>query len=324
MSKRNSTFQSAIGAAKMGMAAGKLAGQLYRKWQGPPAKPKTRAARSTIKPAISKIARDVKQLKRKERCAITTFTQKNRTHSSCIPTAIMEASYVSQSMNSIANLEAVIDAVRFFNASVPGTPIVADLSAIGYQSSVDFVKSYCDITARNNYSVPVNVSLYIVKVKKDTSIAPITAMINGAADQTNNTILNTMMYPSDIHDFKDLYHIVKSKSKLLQPGQELTLGHGFPKFKYDISLSDSQTSTYQKYFHGSLMMVRVHGVVSHGSTSGVTTGRCGVDIQFDRIYKIEYEGGMQADYIEYNVSGDTIVGTTQVSQLDSEQATYAL
>lgn len=273
--------------------------------------------------AARKVRNDIKVLKKRVNSGLATYTKKYRTYATSISSAVDQVDYHEVGLNSISILEGVIDAVKYFDAATNAI-VNVDLSANTFQNKVRFTRSYGKILVRNNYSVPCRVGIYFCVVKKDTSIVPVTAMSNSLTDMSNGTTASPLIYPSDCEDFNDLWKIEKHKSAVLQAGEECELSHGFKPFDYDISLSDSHNNAYQGYFKGCVMVVRTEGILSHGSTSGVTLGRGGVDVSVTRIHSIEYNGNSDIKYLEIDYNAGTIVGTAQVSQLDNEQATYAL
>lgn len=274
--------------------------------------------------STKKLSKEVAKIKKQVSANTSTFIQKNRAFSSALVPNTTEVVYNTFSLNSLTNLESAIDAVKYFDPNTPGTLITVNLSTPTFQNQVRFTSCYAKAICRNNYSVPANVTIYVMSVKKDTGLAPTTVMTSSLADMSNTTITDPLIYPSDCHDFNDLWKITKSKSWLLSAGEECSLSHSMPSFNYDVSLSDAHNLFYQKGFHGSVFLVRVTGVLAHGSTSGHAQSKAGVDITYQRNYKINYPGGADIIYLESNDSPSAVVGTLQLSQLSNEQATYAL
>lgn len=287
----------------------------YRKYR--------RSYRKRDSKACKAIKKDLTKLKKRVDASLSTYIKKTRTVNACIATAGL-CNYSSFAMNNVSNLQDVIDAVKYFDPSAPSTLINVDLSAPTFQNQVLFQTSYGKVMARNNYVVPVVVRIYWIEVRKDTSIAGETAISNSLSDMSNATISSPLVYPSDCHDFNDLWKISKSSVQELSPGQSCSLSWSCKPFSYDVSLSDSHTSSFQTYFHGSQCMVRVEGVPAHGSTSGVSQVGCGVDIHFERKHVVTYPGGTDVKFLEIDDNLDTIVGTLQVTQYDTAQEAYSL
>ena len=272
----------------------------------------------------NQLRKDVKDLKEQVKANTSKYIQLNKEYHSVNNSATNTSSIYSYSLNNKTNLNAAIDAVKYFDPDLPGTLINVDLTATTYQNQVRFTKSYGRATIRNNYSVPCKVSAYVCVCKEDTSISCTSAISNSLADMSNTDSTDVNIYPTMCHDFNDLWKIQKSKTVELQPGETMQISQGWKPFRYDISLHDSHGSSFQNEFYGSQILLRVQGVVGHGSTSGVALSKGGVDIVFDRHYTIEYPGGTDLIYIESNDSPDTVVGTLQMSTIDYEQSTYAL
>lgn len=273
---------------------------------------------------VNNISKQVKTLQKKVNASLSTYIKKSRSYGSAIIANVEECVYSSQTVHNISVLQGVIDSVKYFDPATPATLINVDLSAPTFQNQVDFTSSYSSVIAMNNYSVPVRVRSYFFEVRKDTSIAPETAISNGLTDMSNGTITSPLIYPSDVHDLNDLWSVKSSKSALLMPGQELQHSWNAPSFKYDVSLSDSHNTTYQKYFHGCVHVFRIEGVPSHGSTSGQTQGKAGIDWIFNRIHKVEYPGGSNIKYLEVDLTSGSAVGTVQCSLPSVSQETYTL
>lgn len=272
---------------------------------------------------VKSLAKDVTKLKRSVHAVQTIYTKKSRSYNT-LRVNTNATNYVIAQLNADSVLSGVIDSVKYFNPAAPGTLVNVDLTSPTYQQKVMFNKSYISLVARNNYSVPCYVDIYFLTVKKDCSIDPDSAIANSFTDMTNGAITSAQLFPSDAHDFNDVWKIAKHKRKYLEAGQQLTLTGSCPEFFYDVSLGDSDTASYMKYFHGSVMLVRVEGVLGHGSTSGYGVMPAGVDILYDRIHKVTYSGGVGTEYIEVENNTAAISGTHQCSQLNNEQAPYSL
>lgn len=273
---------------------------------------------------LPRIKKDIAVLKKQVKSNTSTYIKKFRTFGTSLSAANNQCDYHEVGMNSVSILQDVIDSVKYFDPSTPGTLINVDLSAPTFQNQVNFVKSYCKVLARANYSVPTRLTLYICECKKDTSIAPATAISNSLTDFSNAASTSPLVYPTDCHDFNDLWKIVASKRCVLQPGQEVSLSHSFKPFMYDVSLADSQSDSYQTYFHGSIMLIRVEGVTAHGSTSGTAQAQGGVDLEVERQHVVKYPGGADIVYMEVDDNPNTIVGTIQLTNVDILQTTYGL
>lgn len=195
---------------------------------------------------------------------------------------------------STSTLESVLANCKFFNPAVPGTLTTADLSTGTYQRDIHFASAFSRLRVRNNYQVPVRVDIYCCLVKDDTNITPRNAWNNGLADMSSLTYTSPMTFPTDSHQFTDIYKIHMTSKKLLAPGQEHSVKYTAPKFIYDPSLVDSHGLTYLKQFKCHGYIVKVEGVLGHDTSAGEAGNlQAGVDIEIYRSFKVHYSAGAQ-------------------------------
>lgn len=211
-------------------------------------------------------------------------------------------------------LETILGQLRYYNPSAPTSLVTADGSSGTYQKDFLFTSIYHKIHLRNNYQVPADVTVYKVRLKGDTSIAPLTAFTNGLADVGNPGSSSPLVYLTDSEQFKELYSIESSKSFRLSPGAARTMSQSLKNLLYDPSARDSHTVTYQRAHRNMFFIVRVEGVVGHDSSIaeyGVL--QAGVDILIDRTFKVKYPAGADIKWIVVNDSSDTFTNGGVVS-----------
>lgn len=203
-------------------------------------------------------------------------------------------------------LEAVIAQLRYYDPSAPSTLVTADGATGTYQKEFYFKRIYSKITYRNNYQSPVLVKSYCCVPKDDTNITPFVAWTNGLTDGANGSYSDMNSYPTDSQQFQDLYKIVSSKTKLLNPGQELVCTHSEKPFQYDPSLTDSHSLSYQTRNKNFLWMTIVSGCVGH-DTSLDEQGflAAGVDIIIERVFEVHYSAGADIRFVYTTNSLDT-------------------
>lgn len=298
--------------------------QLVRKSIRKAPRLKARKGRKIRQSQVKQLSKKVSKISKQMKSNTATYKKKLRDYSTLRISNAGEAAYFSNAFNSTAIIESAIDSVKYFDPATPGTLINVDLTAPTFQNQVRITSSYSNMIAKNNYVVPVKCTMYVFKVRKDTSIGVTTSMSNSLSDMSNGTIASPLIYPSDCHDTMDLWKIDVSKSAILAPGEVMSLSKSYPSFSYDVSLTDSHSLSYQTAYHGSMLIVRIEGVVGHGSTSGINQLIGGVDIQYDRHHTVEYPGGADIKYLEVIAQPITVVGTLQVSQCNTEQEAYSL
>lgn len=214
---------------------------------------------------------------------------------------------------SISVVQEALAQLRYYDPSTPTTLVVADGDSGSFQKEFYVKRSYAHLLLRNNYKVPVNVTVYVCTPKVDTSIDPVSAWSNGLTDSSNGSTSNLNIFPSDSEQFKDLWNVVKSSKKYLNAGSSMTISHASKCFQYDPSLVDSHALQYQKKFGAFVFMTVISGVVGHHPTTANLKGimECGVDLVLDRTLELRYAAGADIKYT-YVTEDLGAVGSTGV------------
>lgn len=197
----------------------------------------------------------------------------------------------------ITRLETAMSQLRYLD---PGTNGVVTLNrssgTYGRQILVKSISS--SIELRNNFGVPANVRVYVMRPRKDGSLSPKTTVTLGIASQAVGTVsaTNPLYFPTDSLQFKSLWSIEKTVDRFLVPGGQFSVSTVRAPFNYNASLSDNHTDVYQHKYGACVFMVRIQGVNAH-STGASTTGlsKCGVDYIVKNKYTFVYDGGTNLD-----------------------------
>lgn len=274
---------------------------------------KNRLAGVRAKPFPKQMKSQIRELKRLAEADMgeliyrfrNTFTQRASVNS------IDQGEYFSHTSDT---LETVLSELRYYNPSSPTALVQADGASGSYQKDFLFTSVYHKLHVRNNYQVPVDVTIYKIRLKGDTSITPLTSFTNGLADVGNPGSSSPLVYLSDSEQFKELYTIEQSKSFRLSPGSTRTMSQSLKNLLYDPSARDSHTLTYQRAHRNMWFIVRVEGVVGHDSTlSEIGVLEAGVDILVDRTFRVKYPAGADIKWIVVNDSSDTFTNGGVVS-----------
>lgn len=319
--KAAAAYGSAYGAYRIG----------YGNWRAPKANAKTtaKAIHSTHK-NTRKVRRELYKIQKKDKPVVKLAKQlKNlqiqsksdqgelivRIRDNSRTTATVNGQAVSDILGwSTTTIESVLANCKFFNPAAPGTLTTADLSTGTYQRDIHFASSYSRLRVRNNYQVPARVSLYCCLVKDDTNLSPRTTWGNGMSDISSLTYNDPMTFPSDSHQFGDMYKIESSSKKVLNPGQELTLSYSAPKFIYDPSLVDNHNLAYLKQYKCHGYLVVVEGVMGHDTTANEQGNlEAAVDIEIYRNFKVHYSAGAQIRLLHTSDGFDTFTNGGVVS-----------
>jgi hypothetical protein len=285
-----------------------------------------RRRRGTSSASISRLRSRVSNLEEITRRNIGKYVYKQRA-AGLVNSAVSKVRHVGVDGWDINDLGNVIDALPVFDEST-GTFDNVDFTSISDKQEVLFQKNFSKIMLKNNYEAPVEVHLYLVVPRLDTSITPVNAYANGLANVGIASAQDSteMCYLSDSNQFRSLYRILKKKNRTLGPGQTMELSHDFGKFAYDQSLIDNHSLDYQWKFRCHAYMIRVEGALAHnnsGSTLEYTRLPSGVDYEIFRKHVVLYEAGMDKETLE--IVDDTATSFTDgglISQLESEKTTY--
>jgi len=249
------------------------------------------------KSKVNKLSQTVRNLKRSAEADQGMLTYRHRTTGSCL-SSVNAITYDGQNILSSSFYEAVLAQLRYYNPSSPSTLVQADGATGTYMKDFYFEKVFAKLTVRNNYQVPCKVTVYSCKVKSDTSVSPVNAITNGLTDVGAPSATSPIVYPSDSPQFRDLWSVVATTKKVLQPGEEMVVGYSAKPFTYDPSLFDSQTETYQARVGAFTYLIRTEGVLGHDTSAAqYGTLQSGVDWQIDRTVKVKYSAGADIEYV---------------------------
>lgn len=278
-------------------------------------KPKRSKYKRQKKPPLVSINKKLKKLARTSDASTGNLTYRsNTTHNIICPENEQIATEFGP--NTVNQIESSLQYCKFFNPSVPGTLTTANLSTGNYQRDVLFNNISQKLVFRNNYNVPCELTVYLCKVKDDTSQGVVTAWdaaVPDASNLTDSTDLN--QYPSDYHLVTDLWNLTKKCEVILQPGDMKQVNHASGQFSYDPATADVHTTSYQKENKAYVWLVVLKGVIAHDSSVGTEQGLggAGVDVESRIVYNIEYNAGTNIKYTQVNNTYDAFTNVPQVS-----------
>lgn len=307
---------TSAGIIKGAMEAGKYLAKAYNKSKSksqskPTRKPARRKPVSGRRKKKS-LKKQVKQLASIVKNTEGTLTYIDKNTARLLASANQNA-YLDVGTVTMANYETVLGQLRFFDPSNPGTFITGS-GATGTYSREYMLSYYVETQITNNYQIPVEVSMYNLSPKVDTSIAPATAYTNGLADVGNPSSSSTLMFPTHSSEFVDLWKIEKTRKVILQPGKSIVMIQSRKDVKYDPSLYDSHALTYQKRFKCSAQLLRIQGVLAHDTTLDQQGhAPAGVDIVSKRKWVVKYDAGVDLNYIVLSDNYDSFTNGAVVS-----------
>lgn len=274
------------------------------------------------KPSVKK---QLSELKKQVSASNGTLIYRKRGTTRVLSLANQQANSNSESMG-VTNLEAVLGQLRFFNPSAPTTLVQASGASATYYREYMFKSIYTNTLVRNNYQIPCKVTVYTVIPREDTSQAPLTTFTNGLADVGNPSSSSPLVFLTDSDEFNDLWKIVKSKSKILLPGEQMHLMHSVKNILYSPATYDSHVLTYQRRFGSYVQIVRVEGCLAHdllADEQGFSLA--GVDVAWETKYEVIYDAGIDLKFIYLDDSADSFTNGAVVSNMPiADNQTYSV
>lgn len=227
-------------------------------------------------------------------------------------------------VNTLSFYESATDNLRFFNPSVPATLTTADPTAGTFSHDVHFDSIHSKIDVVNNYQVPVDMKIYLCKVKGQTGSTPIAiydasdSVLGGVTESTAS-----LLYLTEVETVLQNWDVKCVSSKRLNAGQTASASYTVKDVKYDPSHADNISDAYQKTFKSFVWVVRIQGILGHDAvnyTTEIGLLNASVDIQLVNIAKITYDAGIELNDIFISEGRDTFtnvgtVGTKPVADM---------
>lgn len=341
---KRATFAAGMGTLRPSPTAKQIARQVYKsatrkgqtqnKAPAQPLKGKRVDKRKTKKVHKSKQSKKIedccaaiKELRTSEKASLGTMTFRNRVVITRLLCNVNEQAALDVNPIATTNIEAVLAQCKYFDPSNPSTLLTASQVAGTYQRNTLIKGIWSNVFLRNNYQSDVKCTVYLCRVKDDTSNSPLTAWTAGIPDGSNlSAVTDLTQYPTDYNVFNDLWKAKIIGKQTLSPGQSMECKYSTPQFEYDSSTVDSHNLTYQHEYKSSSVLVVVEGTVSH-DTALDQQGLCaaGVDISYSNTYKVVYNAGINLSYTYVSNSLDTPTnGFVQSHQPMSDNQAYSV
>lgn len=311
-------YVAAAGASYLGISKGKGSTKAVNKpVRIPPAKKKRvyKARRQNLR-YLKGVAGELKDLKTKVDRGRGVLRFRCRFTAELLCAASLSNKLTVHTM-STSDIEVPLQQLRVFNPSSPGTYISMDFTSGTQMKEVEISLLKTVVTGRNNYNVPVTVTLYLCVPKNDTSIAPLTAYTNGLSQVSDGSLneTNPMFKPWDSPQFRDLWYIKKTLKKTLQPGDEIYMEYkAKTPFTYDPSFVDSHGLIFQERYSCHAYLVNIDGPIAHDSVTTTLTGvsQAKIDFLLERHIDVRYDAGADIEYCITSNVPDTIVNNAIV------------
>lgn len=237
---------------------------------------------------------------------------------------IAKANYFQLSANDNLKIETALSTIQYYNPTAPTNLTTVDGTIGAYSKSYRFNYVKQKFTVRNNYVVPCKTTVYIVVPKSDNSRSPYTCLQDGLNDIGSPPITFPLIKLTDSPVFSKLWKIVKTKTKVLQAGQEFTVHYKTKSFVYDPSYQDSHSSSYQPKCKSFLTVIRTEGVLGHDTTTA-EYAQLNADVDFEQLitWDFNYDAGAdirQIKVVDVGATAFTVGGITSNKPIADNQA----
>lgn len=285
-------------------------------------KPRKRARKkmkTSLKKRVSALERETKLTEANKIVRENSFTQ--------LSTDINACAYYWDLLWHASTIEAQINDLKMVNPADSSVDDV-NIANLATNHKLNLKNIFFSMVVRNNGTIPVNVSVYSLKCKSDTALDPIQLMdAEDATMDVSTASTNSMMFPSDFSSLNDIYTILKTDKFRLRSGDEMKVVLTAKDYIYDPEGHDAKGSPTIR--DGDLgFLVRLEGVLAHGS---VTTGNVGrgdgaVDIERYRKFEVTYPSTAAFRYFEVahngsnleDAGGNAVAGGATVEELKED------
>lgn len=221
-------------------------------------------------------------------------------------------------LNSCTEIEVALSKLRWFNPVLPDTFTQVDYTDGDLSRRVRILRSSIKFKVRANLNTDVNLEIWectpVVDTNNSADIAWAACLADQSYDDTAlavTTTANTLSYPSDLPVLAKYWKFKSIRKGLLKVGQEwsYTMANNEP-ISYDINLYDNHTSDFIKQYKPKCLVYRLHGVLSHDAITAslVTLCGAGIDCSQEKTYVLEYNGGMDSQFLETDEQMDNMSG----------------
>lgn len=252
-----------------------------------------------------KIKEQIKHLRQIADSDTGTLTYRKRTTNQLISDVNQQAMKAITGTSTVL-VEEALNQCRFYDVTNPAVLKVPTITGT-YCKDYLIESTHSKLTIRNNYQVPCKLKVYLCKPKIDTSSTPADFVTSGLSDSTNTTIASTNVYATDSPHLHEAYSIVKTKTYILEGGQQVECTHHEGAYTYSPDFVDSHSQFYQKAYKAFVWLLVLQGTLAHDSVINTEQGICKatIDIMVDLVHKVKYNAGIDLKYTYIDQQLDT-------------------
>lgn len=294
---------------------GSISWSIYKQMKGKPAAVQKAAINKATgssgrQPKVAKLAKQVKSIQFQLKNDFATHVNRVIEQGSFLCANNVQFANELSITNS-ASLQNSFDLLRYYDPATPGTLVTAAGETGTFSRQMTVKNINFKVRLRNNYQSPCNLTYYICEAKADTGDSPLQTWRNGTVNQyitdPNDTAIYT--YPTDSVQMKEVWKVIKTVTKLIQPGSQCEVNVNTGKFVFDPSLFDDETDVFQRRNKATVVLFKIWGPPSHSGTSNGTIA-CGLDFTSCRTTSIQYDAGTSLQ--DYSHSDNFEIQSTAV------------
>lgn len=281
----------------------------------------------TLKREVCKLSNQIKELKHSESASLGKMTYRVLTTKRQLVGDNVQ-NVEQHSINSTTKYEAALANLKYYDPATPGTLITADAATGSYQKNFLVKSIYSKLDIRNNYQSDADITVYLCRVKADSSLSPATAWGDGIATDAGNVAASSELsqYPTDYDVFNDLWTCKRVAHKVLSPGESMTATHSLENVEYNPALVDEHSASYQQRYASCVWLTVLRGTAAHDTSldqQGLQAA--GVDILQTQVWKVSYDAGINLSYVMVSNTLDTpTTGFVQSHQPIPDNITYSV
>lgn len=280
-----------------------------------------------LKKEVCKLSNQIKELKNSESASLGKMTYRVMTPKRLLA-ATNTQGVTTMVINRTSDYEDALSRLKYYDPATPGTLITAAAATGTYQKNFLLKSIYAKLELRNNYQSDCEVTVYLCRVKADSSINPSAAWGDGITTDAGSIAASSELaqYPTDYDVFNDLWSCKRVVHKILSPGESTTASHSLQDIEYNPALVDEHSANYQQRFKCAEWLIVVRGCLSHDTAQDEQgLSQSGVDIIHHKTWKVSYDAGVNLSYIETNVALDTPTnGFVQSHQPIADNQAYSV
>ncbi len=170
-----------------------------------------------------------------------------------------------------------------------------------YETTLNFRNLYFNVKGRNNFGVPVKVTIYWLAYKiGSNSLASAVLAAASSREGITDFTTNSLVFPSDFSGMRQNFNLIRADKATLQPGDEMS--STYTKAVENIRPKEDAWS----YAPGSITaLVRIEGGFAYDAATPTTSlqSDCQISLSTERNFDFKYTGDIKMRKIQTTHAG---------------------